>query len=53
MAFDPVCRMDVDEEQAVGQGLTSQYQGRTYYFCGTACKAAFDQEPGRYAERAA
>lgn len=46
MARDPVCGMDVDERKAAG---TSVYRGRTYYFCSNGCKAAFDQEPERYA----
>ena len=27
---------------------TSQYGGRTFYFCGKGCKAKFDAEPARY-----
>jgi YHS domain-containing protein len=45
MAKDPVCGMQVDEKQAAGQ---SQYQGQTYYFCSTGCKAAFDKNPQQY-----
>lgn len=45
MAKDPVCGMNVDEKQAAA---TSQYQGRTYYFCASGCKAAFDKEPAKY-----
>jgi YHS domain-containing protein len=46
MAQDPVCRMDVQPEQAAGQ---SEYQGRTFYFCCDACKEKFDREPQKYA----
>ncbi|MCK9518340.1 MAG: YHS domain-containing protein [Dehalococcoidia bacterium] len=46
MAIDPVCKMEVDAAQAAGQ---SEYGGTTYYFCSTACKNAFDQEPQRFA----
>jgi len=46
MAQDPVCGMDVQPEQAAGQ---SEYQGRTFYFCCSACKEKFDKEPDRYA----
>jgi YHS domain-containing protein len=46
MAKDPVCGMQVDEQQAVGK---SEYQGQTYYFCSAGCKRQFDQNPERYA----
>lgn len=45
MTKDPVCGMDIDERKAAG---TSVYHGKTYYFCSTGCKAAFDKEPARY-----
>jgi Cu+-exporting ATPase len=45
MQKDPVCGMEVDERQAAA---TSEYQGKTYYFCATSCKQRFDQSPGRY-----
>jgi P-type Cu+ transporter len=45
MAQDPVCGMQVNEEQAAGK---SEYQGRTYYFCSTRCQQQFDQNPERY-----
>ena len=44
---DPVCGMKVEEEGAVG---SSEYEGRTYYFCSEGCKSKFDAEPGRYAD---
>lgn len=47
MARDPVCGMQVDERNAAGK---SEYKGTTYYFCSTGCKAAFDQDPARYAK---
>jgi P-type Cu+ transporter len=37
--------MTVDAAKAAG---TSEYQGQTYYFCSTACKAKFDANPGQY-----
>lgn len=46
MAKDPVCGMQVDEKAAAG---TSQYEGKTYYFCSQGCKAAFEKEPEKYA----
>jgi YHS domain-containing protein len=45
MAKDPVCGMDVDEKTAQ---WTSEYQGKTYYFCAPGCKASFDKDPERY-----
>jgi len=45
MAIDPVCKMEVDEKSAAA---TSEYKGKTYYFCAPGCKAAFDKEPEKY-----
>ncbi len=45
MAFDPVCHMEVDEETAQ---WTSNYQGKTYYFCAPGCKGSFDKDPEKY-----
>lgn len=42
---DPVCGMQVEPAKAAG---TSEYQGRTYYFCSTGCKAQFDKNPQHY-----
>lgn len=39
---DPVCGMDVDPKTAAAK---SEHHGKTYYFCSTSCKAAFDREP--------
>ncbi|MCL4535899.1 MAG: YHS domain-containing protein [Bacteroidetes bacterium] len=51
MARDPVCEMDVDEQQATSKRLTSRYRGQTYYFCCPSCKEHFDQDPDRYVGR--
>jgi Cu+-exporting ATPase len=48
MAKDPVCGMQVVEGTAAA---TSEYRGKTYYFCSPACKAAFDKNPEKYAAR--
>ncbi|HWO94154.1 MAG TPA: YHS domain-containing protein [Dehalococcoidia bacterium] len=48
MAKDPVCGMDVQENQAAA---TSQYQGQTYYFCSTSCKTNFDRDPQKYVKQ--
>lgn len=50
MNTDPVCGMNVTEQQAAGK---SEYQGRTFYFCSTDCKQQFDQNPQRYASKQA
>ncbi len=42
---DVVCGMVVDPAKAAG---TSEYDGKTYYFCGKGCKAKFDANPTRY-----
>jgi YHS domain-containing protein len=47
---DPVCGMSVDENKAAGK---SEYQGKTYYFCATVCKAKFDSNPGNYVGKGA
>ena len=45
MAIDPVCKMTVDEKTAAA---TSEYKGKTYYFCAIGCKKAFDNDPEEY-----
>jgi Cu(I)/Ag(I) efflux system membrane fusion protein len=50
---DPICGMDVDEKSARAAGRTSEYQGKTYYFCSDGCKQQFDKEPERYIEKKA
>ncbi|MGE5765390.1 MAG: YHS domain-containing protein [Mycobacterium leprae] len=45
MAKDPVCGMDVEETNAAA---TSEYQGRTFYFCSQGCKREFDDHPEKY-----
>ena len=42
MAKDPICGMEVDEEEAPA---TSEYKGKTYYFCAVSCKNEFDKNP--------
>jgi len=42
---DPVCGMTIDSESA---GTRLDVQGRTYYFCSTGCRQAFEAQPGRY-----
>ena len=44
-AIDPVCGMTVEIATA---HFTSEYQGKTYYFCAAGCKRSFDKEPQKY-----
>lgn len=45
---DPVCGMNVDPANAAGAGLTAEYEGKTYYFCGKGCKLEFGDDPAKY-----
>ena len=45
MAIDPVCHMDVEPEKAAG---SSEYEGKTIYFCSDYCKDMFDKEPEKF-----
>jgi Cu+-exporting ATPase len=47
MEKDVVCGMEVDPAEAAG---SSQYNGRTYYFCSEVCKAKFEANPDEYDE---
>jgi len=44
-SVDPVCGMDVDVQ---GAKYTSDYGGKTYYFCNPTCKERFDKDPSKY-----
>ncbi len=46
VAKDPVCGMDVDEQNAAAEAENS---GTTYYFCSPGCKATFEKDPAKYA----
>ena len=43
--IDPVCNMTVDPQKAAA---TSEYKGKTYYFCSRGCKVVFDRDPEKY-----
>jgi YHS domain-containing protein len=45
MAVDPVCGMQVNPATAAGK---TEYQGRTYYFCGVACQRDFEEDPEKF-----
>ena len=47
-AADPVCGMKVDVGEAKTAKLTSEHQGKMYFFCNDACKKQFDQAPAKY-----
>jgi YHS domain-containing protein len=47
LAIDPVCRMAVDPERAVGRLLVDD---KAHYFCSLTCAAAFAQHSERYAD---
>jgi Cu+-exporting ATPase len=45
MEKDVVCGMQVDPAKAAG---SSEFKGKTYYFCAKSCKAKFDADPEKY-----
>ena len=45
MEKDVVCGMQVHPAKAAG---SSQYNGKTYYFCSKGCKGKFDADPGQF-----
>ncbi len=45
MAIDPVCNMQVNEQQT---DHLLEYQGKTYFFCSEHCKSNFEENPERY-----
>lgn len=47
---DPVCSMQIKPSEAAAE---SDYKGQHYYFCAERCRQAFEQDPERYASRAA
>lgn len=47
MEKDVVCGMEVDPASAAG---SSEYKGKTYYFCSKSCKGRFDANPGQYVD---
>jgi YHS domain-containing protein len=44
--------MTVDVAKAEAAGLTLEYEGRTYAFCRSGCRRAFQEEPAIYAAKA-
>lgn len=48
MSRDPVCSCETDELQATTHGLTSDLNGRVYFFCSAECKERFDRDPAQF-----
>jgi YHS domain-containing protein len=49
-AKDPICGMSVKIADAK---VTTEYQGKTFYFCSEGCKKEFLKDPAKYAAPAA
>ena len=47
MERDVVCGMQIEPTKAA---VTSEYNGKTYYFCSKGCKTKFDANPAQYAK---
>jgi Cu(I)/Ag(I) efflux system membrane fusion protein len=45
---DPVCGMGIAERKSQASGWTTEYRGKTYYFCSQHCKQQFDDNPSAY-----
>jgi P-type Cu+ transporter len=45
-AVDPVCGMTIKKK---GAAATSEYHGKTIYFCNKVCKEEFDKDPEKFA----
>jgi YHS domain-containing protein len=49
-AQDPVCLMKID---LTDNPIYRDFENRRFYFCSTACRRAFEQDPHRYMRQAA
>jgi putative ABC transport system ATP-binding protein len=47
MAIDPVCGMSVEQEKAI----STEWDGRTFYFCAKGCRDEFLIEPHKFLAR--
>lgn len=45
--IDLVCGMELTPDEAK---FSSEYKGKTYYFCSENCKQHFDNNPEKYAD---
>ncbi len=50
MAIDPVCGMEVDEQDAEFQ---ASHAGKKFYFCSEECQNKFEKNPGEYSAASA
>jgi len=50
MPQDPVCKMEVDLDNAAGH---TEYDGNDYYFCSTTCQQKFEASPTSYVNQEA
>ena len=50
MVTDPVCKMEVSEQDSETAGNVSTYEGKHYYFCARLCKDKFDKNPKQFTE---
>ena len=48
LPHDPVCRMAVDPDHAVGRLM---YEGSAYFFCSLTCAGQFARHPERFADQ--
>ena len=46
---DPVCGKPVDTTQSLENGLSAEFEGREYVFCGPGCQKTFLRRPIAYA----
>ena len=44
-SVDPVCGMSVNPS---ANGITSELDGQTYYFCAECCRKAFEDDPQKF-----
>ena len=50
MAIDPVCKMNVEPDEAAAK---AEYGGQVYCFCSETCRKAFVADPEKYTSAAA
>ncbi len=48
MIRDPVCGMEIDEKSTK---FSTEYLGKTYFFCSESCKLKFEKNPEHYIEK--
>ena len=50
MERDTVCGMEVEPGAAA---VTTEFGGKTYYFCSETCRRQFEESPSQYATKEA